>query len=335
MALHRGVRLRALGPSSGAPALPRTVGEALRDVVTWPADLVPGEGRTTELWELLATLGATDLGVARAVEPHLDARAILTQAGIPDDTGRTWGVFAAEGPGMRLAATQHDDGWRLHGTKPWCSLAGTLDAALVTAHLGDGSRGLFAVGLRDTGVRLIDQEWVSRGLAEIPSTAVAFDGVRVTAVGGPGWYLARPGFWWGGIGVAACWFGGAVAIGRRVHAQVHGRDDPLLAMHLGALDHRLESARRALAEAADLVDARSLDAAQGRLLAKRVRATVAGTCEDVQRIAEHALGPAPLALEAEHAKRVADLQVYVRQQHAERDDASLGQALAASEEPPW
>ena len=250
MALPGGVRLRALGPSSGAPTIPGTVGDALRDVVTWPADLVPGEGRTTELWELLATLGAADLGVARAVEPHLDARAILAQAGIPDDAGRTWGVFAAEGPGVRLDATQEDGGWRLHGTKPWCSLAGLLDAALVTAHLADGSRGLFAVGLREPGVRLVDQEWVSRGLAEIPSTAVAFDHVRATPVGAPGWYLGRPGFWWGGIGVAACWFGGAVGIGRRVHAQAHGRDDPLLAMHLGAIDQRLESARRALAEAA-------------------------------------------------------------------------------------
>ena len=62
---------------------------------------------------------------------------------------------------------------------------------------------------------------------------------------------------------------------------------------------------------------------------------MAGVCEDVLRIAGHALGPAPLALEAEHAKRVADLQVYVRQQHAERDDVSLGQALAGSAVPPW
>ena len=272
--------------------------------------------------------------MARAVEPHLDARAILTQAGVAHGTG-TWGVFAAEGPGVRLDAVEGPDGWRLTGTKPWCSLAGVLDAALVTAHLGDGGRGLFAVDLRGAGVSLVDQEWVSRGLTEIPSTAVAFDDVRAEPVGPPGWYLERPGFWWGGIGVAACWFGGAVGIGRRVHAQASARDDQLLAMHLGAVDHRLESARRALAEAATLVDDGSLDGAQGRLLAKRVRATVAGVCEDVLTIAGHALGPAPLALEPEHAKRVADLQVYVRQQHAERDDVSLGTSLAASADAPW
>ncbi|MDQ0372356.1 acyl-CoA dehydrogenase [Cellulomonas humilata] len=326
--------VRLLPFRTGGPPLdvPRTVDDALR--TAWPEHLVPGEGATRELWELLATLGATDLGVARAVEPHLDARAILTQAGVPDRDDRTWGVYAAEGPGVRLDAVDAGDGWRLGGTKPWCSLAGVLDAALVTAHLAGGGRALFAVDLHDPGVRLLDQEWASRGLTEIPSTAVAFDDVVATPVGAPGWYLERPGFWWGGIGVAACWFGGAVGIGRRVHAEAAQRDDPLLAMHLGAVDHRLEDARRALAEAAWLVDAHDVDAAQGRLLAKRVRATVAGVCEDVLTHAAHALGPAPLALEPEHAKRVADLQVYVRQQHAERDDVSLGHALASAA-PPW
>ena len=325
--------VRLLPFRTGGPILdvPRTVDDALR--ATWPDHLRPGEGATRELWELLATLGATDLGVARAVEPHLDARAILAQAGTPDRDDRTWGVYAAEGPGVRLDAVDDGDGWRLHGTKPWCSLAGVLDAALVTAHLAGGGRALFAVDLHDPGVRPLDQVWESRGLAEIPSTAVAFDDVAATPVGTPGWYLERPGFWWGGIGVAACWFGGAVGIGRRVHAEAAQRDDPLLAMHLGAVDRRLEDARRALAEAASLVDAHGLDAAQGRLLAKRVRATVASACEGVLSRAAHALGPAPLALEAEHAKRVADLQVYVRQQHAERDDASLGQTIAAGARP--
>ena len=329
------VRLQPFGGTGPSTLdVPRSVDDALRAVVGWPDDLLPGQGATRELWELLATLGAADLGVARAVEPHLDARAILAQAGVPARDGRTWGVFAAEGPGVRLDAVEVGEGWRLGGTKPWCSLAGRLDAALVTAHLADGGRALFAVDLHDPGVRVLDQVWASRGLTEIPSTAVAFDDVAATPVGAPGWYLDRPGFWWGSIGVAACWFGGAVGIGRRVHAEAARRDDPLLAMHLGAVDHRLEDARRALAEAASLVDAHALDAAQGRVLAKRVRATVAGVCEDVLARAAHALGPAPLALEPEHAKRVADQQVYVRQQHAQRDDASLGRSLA-SEGPPW
>ncbi|MDC7122685.1 acyl-CoA/acyl-ACP dehydrogenase [Cellulomonas fimi] len=318
--------------------VPRSVDDALDDARDWPADLVPGAGGTARLWERLATLAAADLAVARAVEPHLDARAILAQAGAAPtvvDARATWGVYAAEGPGVRLDAVEDGDGWRLRGVKPWCSLADRLDAALVTAHLPDGGRGLFAVALRTPRVALGDEPWSARGLVEIPSTSVRFDDVPAEPVGGPGWYLTRPGFWWGGIGVAACWYGGAVGVARRLADAARGSDAPLLHVHLGAVDQGMQSARRALAEAAALVDGGSLDADAGRLLAKRVRGTVARVCEDVLLRAGHALGPAPLALEPEHAKRVADLQLYVRQHHAERDDASLGAALATSPGSPW
>lgn len=327
------------------PALPTDVDDALTAVRSWPDDLRPGAGATARLWGLLATLAAHDLGVARAVEPHLDALAIREQAGLPADGDRTWGVFAAEGPGVRLGATPAADDastWHLSGTKPWCSLADRLDAALVTAHLPDGGRALFAVDLRAPGVTPVDQPWAARGLTEIPSTPVAFDAVPATPVGGPGWYLERPGFWWGGVGVAACWYGGAVALARSLWARAAGGDDRLVAMHLGAVDARLADARRALAEAARLVDGGPADAAAGPpadvpgpVVAQRVRATVARTCEEVLERVGHALGPAPLALDPVHAKRVADLQVYVRQQHAERDDASLGAKLAGRDAAPW
>ena len=31
-------------------------------------------------------------------------------------------------------------------------------------------------------------------------------------LGPPGWYTDRPGFWWGGGGVAAVWLGGAFGV---------------------------------------------------------------------------------------------------------------------------
>ncbi|ADG73426.1 conserved hypothetical protein [Cellulomonas flavigena DSM 20109] len=318
--------------------LPADVDTALAAVRDWPADLRPGRGATDALWSLLATLAAQDLAVARAVEPHLDALAILDQAGVPDDAGRTWGVFAAEGPGVRLDAVPASTDahvWTLRGTKPWCSLADRLDAGLVTAHLPDGERALFAVDLRHPGVTPVDQPWAARGLTEIPSTPVTFDDVPATPVGAPGWYLERPGFWWGGIGVAACWYGGAVGVARALWGRAAGGDDRLLAMHLGAVDVALQDARRALAEAADVVDGTHDTGVPGPVVAKRVRTTVARTCEEVLTRVGHALGPAPLALDAAHAKRVADLQLYVRQHHAERDEASLGTTLARAQGAPW
>ncbi|GAA2039591.1 hypothetical protein GCM10009740_35490 [Terrabacter terrae] len=43
----------------------------------------------------------------------------------------------------------------------------------------------------------------------------------------------------------------------------------------------------------------------------------------------------PLALEEDHAGRVADLQLYVRQDHAERDEAALGRLVLAEEKHHW
>ena len=291
---------------------------------------VPGDGTTLDQWEALATVAAADLGAARALEPHLDAVAILRQAGADVPTGAL-GVFAAEGGGDPLIATQTEAGWSLAGTKPWCSLADRLDAALVTASAPvDGPRQLFVVELTRPGVTVQPGAWAARGLVEIPSGPVHFDGVPALPVGEPGWYLDRPGFAWGGIGVAACWHGGAVGIARTVHAAAAAKPNPHLLAHLGAIDELLQSSRRALAEAAALVDAGSTD---GRVLAKRVRATVARAVEETIVRAGRALGPAPLALDEAHAKRVADLTLYVRQHHAERDQQSLGEALATGDAP--
>ncbi|WP_209562124.1 acyl-CoA dehydrogenase [Frigoribacterium sp. PvP032] len=340
--------------------LPRTVADSL----ALAADLtsrggaapVPGAGSTADLWLALATLAAHDVGAARAVEPHLDAVAILDQAreaGVVALPARassserfTWGVFAAEGPGAKLVAEpvepSADAGadagasgarepagasWTLSGTKPWCSLAGVLDGALVTAWVGDERR-LFAVDLRQAGVEVVPGAWHARGLVEIPSGPVAFEAVPATPVGEPGWYLRRPGFEWGGIAVAACWYGGAVGVaGALLRSAVAREPDPWLLRALGVVDERLGDARRALEEAAVAVDSGRAVGQEARLLAKRTRATVAYAAEDVLAAVGGALGPAPLASDPEHAKRVADLELYLRQRHALKDDASLGGAV--------
>ena len=302
---------------------------------------LPGAGATTELWQTLATLGAVDLSVARAVEPHQDALSILAEAGLPAPPPETtWAVYAAEGPGVRLSATRSgDDGWLLRGTKAWCSLADRVSHALVTGWIDQTSRGLFAVDLRDDGVRREDVAWHARGLSDIRSGPVTFTAAPATAVGEPEWYLRRSGFAWGGMGVAAIWYGGAVAVARRMLRQVRERElDQIGRMHLGAVDTALSSARLVLADAARLVDAGQAAGQDGALLALRVRQVVADCVECVLTRADHALGPAPLAFEADHAQRVADLRLYVRQHHAERDAAALGGRIAESTtdgEEPW
>lgn len=290
--------------------------------------------------QVLASLGAGDLTVARVIEPHVDALAILRQAtqgdrgtgGAPPAVdappGSTWGVYAAHAPGAQLAAQQADDGWVLTGRKPWCSLADQLTHALVTAHRDDSRGQLFAVDLERPGVRATDDAWVSRGLAAVRSTALDFDGVPAVPVGPPGWYLERPGFAWGGVGVAAVWFGGACALAQRVLDAAHVREpDQVALLHLGRLDLALHGAELALRDAADLIDSGDASGDSGELVAARVRSAVAAATELALTETARALGPAPLTSDEEHARRVADLSVYVRQHHGERDVARLGSVI--------
>ena len=62
---------------------------------------------------------------------------------------------------------------------------------------------------------------------------------RAAPVGGPGWYLARPGFAWGAIGVAACWHGGARGLQGTLLRASAGRDGDLAALHPGIVDAAL------------------------------------------------------------------------------------------------
>lgn len=299
----------------------------------------PGAGKTGLLWELLASVASVDVAAGRVFEPHLDAQAILAQAGLdPDERDGVWGVFAAEGPGMRLEAKPEGDRVLLSGTKPWCSLAPLLDRAVITAHTETGGRAAFAVDLRHPGVDCGEPAWVARGLREIASGPVHFSEVPAVPLGGDNWYFSRPGFAWGGMGVAACWLGGAVAVARDYEASLRdaagkGREpDQIGLAALGEADRILTSCLQYLARTAELIDDGALPGAWSEAL--RVRGTVAAAVERVLSLVGRNRGPGPLAFDEPYAKRMADLALYVRQHHAMRDDAQLGK-LTLKGDRPW
>jgi alkylation response protein AidB-like acyl-CoA dehydrogenase len=230
-------------------------------------------------------------------------------------------------PGHKLTAARGGNAVTLDGTKPWCSGARLCSHALVTARGADGNRGLFAVDLAHRGVAALASSWHNAGMADSDTRSVRFDDVPATPVGAPGDYLDRPGFWHGAIGVAACWLGGARAVAAPLYRKVAEHEgkvaDPHAQAHLGAVDAALAATEAILTSAAEFVDA---EPASGRteLMARRVRAVAETAVDEAIVRTGRALGPAPLALNADHARRVADLTMYVRQSHAERDLAALG-----------
>lgn len=307
---------------------------------------LPGRGATEERFATLAAFGRVDLDLARLVEAHADAVAILADLGAdlgadPDvdpgsaEPGRDlWGVWAANPPtnplrAMRAtpatSAGRPTEGWMLEGDKPWCSGAGACDRALVTAVTDEGYR-LFAVRLGPPTAEPVDGTWPAAAMRGSDSRTVRFASAPAVAVGEPEEYLRRPGFWHGAVGVAAVWLGGARAVAAVLAAAAERRAlNPHAAAHAGAVDADLAAADALLRQVARQVDDDPEDkSGVARRDAGRVRAVVERTASEVVDRVGRALGAAPLALDTAHGQRVSDLGLYLRQSHAERDLESHG-----------
>jgi alkylation response protein AidB-like acyl-CoA dehydrogenase len=298
------------------------VDDVLAECTTWP---LPGRGATGDRWERLTDLGRRDLALAKLVEPHHDAVAILDElGGAHVRTGELWAVWAAEPPFAVLEASQDDDGsWTVCGAKAFCSGADLVTHALVTASTPAGPR-LFAVPVQQDRVRVERDApaWAGAGMRRARTVTLRFDDVPAEPVGEPGAYTARPGFWLGAIGIAACWFGGAQRVAERLEAGAE-RLDPHGLAHLGAVRAEIEAFALAMGATADRADA-GLDDAAAQRLALVLRARAADLVDDVVQRVGRATGPGPLVFDGPHAQHVADLQVFVRQHHAERDLEALG-----------
>ncbi|PFG68511.1 hypothetical protein B0O41_3348 [Propionibacteriaceae bacterium ES.041] len=308
-----------------------SLADQVRSALAGPQWPLPGHGHTAERWQRLADLARTDIVVGRLVEAHADATAILTELGRTEllAPGQWWGVWAAEPPRPVVRAQpdpEDPDRLLLDGAKPWCSGAGLCDHALITVRdAADPDRRLLAaVELTGPGVR-VEEAWANPGMTRSATHTVHLDQVPATRVGSGVDYLDRAGFWHGGAGVAACWAGGAEAVADTLRGS--RRDDPITLAHLGAVDAALAGARWTLAAAAAEVDAAPEDASAARIRALRVRAIVeAAAALTIDRVGR-ALGAGPLCQDAEHARAVADLSIYLRQSHAERDLAGLGELV--------
>ncbi|OBH41816.1 acyl-CoA dehydrogenase family protein [Mycobacterium mantenii] len=288
---------------------------------------LPASGRTAERWQRLAQLAEDNIVAARVAEAHVDAVAILHElGGKPPEPGQLWGVWAAEAPDAVLTATDTNGAFVLNGTKVWCSGAGFCTHALVTARLDDGARGLFAVTATDPAVKALPSTWWNAGMAGSDTRPVQFTNTHAVAVGDPGDYLTRPGFWHGAIGVAACWLGGARRVADPLYRCAASQSaDAYSLAHLGAVDAALAASDAILAVAASQVDDDPFDrSGRAQLLARRVRTVVEHAVDEAITRTGRALGPGPLCQDGRHAQRVADLSIYIRQSHAERDLAELG-----------
>ncbi|MEC5405451.1 acyl-CoA dehydrogenase [Paraburkholderia sp. MPAMCS5] len=328
---------------------PAALGEVLGKLIERgfdrePAMPLPGHGRTLARWRVLAEVAASDLGLVKLFEGHTDALAILAELRGPTPPAASrWGVWAAEPPDARVRI--NSEGIRsngnvlLDGTKAWCSGAGVVSHALVTAWLGDQPV-LAALALDHASISIDTSHWQAVGMQATASADVTFSATPATLVGDAHAYVRRAGFWHGGAGIAACWYGAAARIGRRVREASLLHAGPHQLAHLGAIESALAGAAAVLRETAAHIDAHPR--ADSQREAMRARLVVEEAATAVMHHATRALGAGPLCRNARFARALADLPVFLRQSHAERDLAALGELIAkeahddaASGDSPW
>jgi alkylation response protein AidB-like acyl-CoA dehydrogenase len=293
---------------------------------------LPGAGETAGRWAAFASWGRGDLAVARLAEGHTDAVAILAEAGRSAEPGALYGVWAARPGGLGARLRRAGGGLVLDGTVAFCSGAHVVDRALVVADHQDGDgRLLVDVAVEPPWARPDPDSWSAAAMAAADTLDVHFAALPVQrgdVLGPRGWYTARRGFTLGGGGVAAVWWGGAAGLLDRVAAHLPAAPDPHQLAHLGELNALVEATDALLDRVATAIDA---DPARDHALpVAQVRCAVERVVREVVERVPRMLGPGPLSRDGELARALADLGMYVRQHHGERDHAVLGAAVLAA-----
>lgn len=277
----------------------------------------------------LHEVARVDLCLARLVEGHADAVRILREAGARPRDG-LYGVWASRSARTGVLAEPAAQGHHLTGEVRFASGVGVVDRALVPG-LRDGDDLLFDVPV--DGVEADPATWQTAAMDASRSYTVH---VAVTTkgapLGPPGFYLDRPGFAVGGLGVAAVWVGGARSVVDLVAAGLREFDpDAHQSRRVGAMEQFVWQADAALRHAAAAV---SRD--QGRVDVAgevgRARTAVVAACEHVVEEAGRVVGPGGLTRNGRLARTLADLTLYVRQHHVDRTLEALGRDALHSAE---
>jgi len=287
------------------------------------------------LTEGLLRVGVTDIPLGRLVEGHVDAVRILGQAGIEPRPTARYGVWASRSAGTGVAAVVEGADLRLNGTIRFASGAGILDRALVPVWSDPETHLL--VDLAVDGLPVDRSHWHTPAMRVSHSHTVTVTDLVVDAadvVGEPSFYLGRPGFLPGGVGVAAVWAGGLARVLDVTVAMLTGR------RVTEAQDARLGRARLQLVAALTTVRTAGsrLDELWPDLPDPTTATRVAEIVTESRAIVAHAVtaalaearilaGPAGLAFDADLGHALDDLGLYAAQLSVDAEATRAGAAL--------
>lgn len=291
----------------------------------------------TDLFVELRRLGRRSIPCGRLAEGHVDALRILQQAGRTPEPGALYGVWASRSRGAAVTACSADENGGallLSGTMPFASGCGVLDRSLVTVVTDTEPAQNLLVDAPVEHWKYDQDSWCSDAMTVSRSFTLLLDAEPVPAdavVGEPGFYLERPAFLPGGVGVAAVWTGGAQAVLDMLVGWLSaGTLDQAQSMRIGGIALEVDTCCALLDRAAVALDSPAdLTPDETAALCTFTRAGIGAAVRRVLQTARDCAGPAGAAHVPQLSGAIADLDLYVRQQHADRDLYSLGQRAVA------
>lgn len=291
----------------------------------------PGRGRA--LLAFLHAIGRIGLPLGRLVEAHVNALRIVIRYGDRDqgaalaaavERGALFGLWVTDPPGgSGLHLEEDGDGLRLAGGKQFCSGAGHVTHAVVTAFDAachdrrllllplDGSERVTPLAASLAGMKAATTGQVEMTGRRLPRTAV---------IGTPGDYLREPDF------SAGAWRSSAVALGGLFHLielvrrqlSARGRtEDAHQRVRFGEMVIGHETGRLWLTETGSLAE--DLEATPEEIVARvgLARTAVERACLDGIERAQRCLGLSAFLTDNPAERLMRDLQTYLRQPAAD------------------
>lgn len=289
----------------------------------YETNLLPQEVTYQERLQCLFEVGKKSLSLAKLAEAHWDALSILNENRLYSAISKPplYAVWASENPENPLKINLIENKYYLSGTKMFCSGSQMVDRALISV---EGM--LIDIELNDKYLSYDSSFWTSRAFEETNTYSIHFHNLPFSKdqiIGEKNWYTQRKGFWIGALGPAACWGGGAAGLVN--YAKQNKRQDPHTLAHLAAMESNIWAIDCILKNSAILID--NNEPINYHLLALKTRHCVENLCTDILRRFTRAYGPFPITCDAKVSKRYQELDIYLRQNHAERDLEQLGKLI--------
>jgi alkylation response protein AidB-like acyl-CoA dehydrogenase len=284
----------------------------------------PKDYTREHLADTLVTIGEGNLSVGRIIEAHVNAMHLVALYGT--QAQRDWALSGQDlfalwvtdpsqgGVTMRHAA----NGIILEGAKQFCSGAGHVSAALITAEdPTTGSRMLIAK--LDIGETVTPLSAPLQGMRAATTGAVDFSGCimpETALLGRPGDYLREPALSTGAWRGSAVACGGLVALVDHALRQLResGRlDSPYTRERLGQIFIARETARHWVQTAARIGEDPSADSSLRVSTVGLARIAIEAACLDVMRLVQRSIGLSAFRQGSMVELICRDLATYLRQ----------------------